>query len=134
MLEINIYDIERLQKAMNAYAGNIETAINDVLHNEGGALIEESVQRLIPVSGRKPWKGKKSAAKESKSLRHHGENLSVIVRTEKKYQYLYFPDDGSSTKKHFGNQRFFARGADAATNDIIERCVAKLTNDFEKGV
>lgn len=130
MLKINFSDAEKLQSAMKAYQGEIEPTINDVLHNQGGVLIQDSIQRIIPVSG-KSWKGKAPAAKSSKSLRSINTNLAVTVTTMKKYQYLYFPDDGTSTRRHVGNQRFFERGGEAVKDDIIERCISKLTNNFE---
>lgn len=133
MFQINVSNVERLQTALEDYQGDAETAINDVLHNEGGALIQEQIYRLMPESG-KTWKGKKGAAKKSNSLRNTNGNLSVTVRSQKAYQYLYFPDDGTNTRRHVGNQQFFVGGAEAATNDIIDRCITKLTNTFEKGV
>jgi len=131
MFKINILGIEELQKAMQEYAGNVEETITDVLHNDGAVLIQDSIRRIIPESGI-TWQGKRAAAKGAKSLRSdNNENLSVTVRTTKNYQYLYFPDDGSNTKNHFGNQQFFARGAEAVTNEIVNRCIARLTEDFK---
>lgn len=124
---INIGEFEELQKAMTEYTGNVEEVINDVLHNEGGQLLQDSIRRLIPVSGR-DWKGKGKAAKSGNSLTNVNANLSVTVTTTKKYQYLYFPDDGTSTKKHVGNKQFFATGAENVKNDIIERCIGRLIN------
>lgn len=131
--KINVADFEALQKAMEAYEGNTEETINDVLHNQGGELISNSVRRLIPVSG-KNWKGKAKAAKSGNSLQNVNEHLAVTVKTTKKYQYLYFPDDGTNTRRHIGNQRFFEKGGEAVKDEIIERCVGRLTNNFEKGV
>ena len=132
MLKINFSEAEKLQEAMKAYQGEIEPAINDVLHNQGGELIQDSIQRIIPVSG-KSWKKKAPAAQSSKSLRSINTNLAVMITTTKKYQYLYFPDDGTNTRRHVGNQRFFERGGEAVKDEIIERCISKLTNNFEQG-
>lgn len=129
--KIEVADVEKLQSAMESYQGNVEETINDVLHNQGGALIQESIQRLIPVSG-KSWKGKAPAAKTSNSLQSINTNLAVTVTTTKKYQYLYFPDDGASTRRHVGNKRFFEKGGEAVKDEIIERCISRLTNNFEK--
>lgn len=134
MFKVNFAELERLQKALEAYEGNAESAINEVLHGEEVLQIaDERIRNLIPVSGR-TWKGKKGAAASSKSLRGVNGNLSLTVTTTKNYQYLYFPDDGSSTRKHAGNQQFFWRGGEQATPDIIERCVNKLITNFEKEV
>lgn len=133
MFKINFSEVERLQKAMKDYAGDTETAINEVLHGEAGNLAQEEIFRLMPVSGRK-WRGKAPAAKQAKSLRNLNGNLSVTVTTNKKWQYLYFPDDGASTRRHVGNQQFFSRGGEAATDEIIDRCINKLITNFESEV
>lgn len=130
MLKINIEQTDELLKAMKEYQGDVETSINDILHNQAGGLIQDSIRRLMPVSG-KLWLGKARAAKSANSLRNVNENLAVTVTTQKKYQYLYFPDDGTNTRRHVGNQRFFERGGDAVKDEIIERCIGKLTNIFE---
>jgi HK97 gp10 family phage protein len=126
MLKINALGVDALQKALKEYGENTEEAINDVLHNYAGDRAQEEIRRLIPVSG-KHWKGKAPAAKTSQSMRNEHGNLSVTVTTAKKYQYLYFPNDGTNTRRHVGNQQFFEKGGEAATNDIVERCISRLT-------
>ena len=129
MYNINITEADRLLKAMKEFSGSVEDTINDVLHNEIGDLAQTEIKRLMPVSN-KHWKGKKPAAKTSNSLRNLNENLSVTVRAQKVYQYLYFPDDGTNTRRHIGNQRFFARGGENIQGEIIDRCTNKLLNNF----
>lgn len=131
-LDINISEIEKLTQAIQNFPGNAEEAINAVLHNEGGQLIQDAIRPLIPVSG-KNWRGKRAPASTSNSLRSTNENLAVWVRSAKSYQYLYFPDDGTNTRRHVGDQQFFRRGAEAATEEIIDRCVGRLLSNFEKG-
>ncbi len=133
MLNINISEFEKLQRAIKEYQGNVEEAINGVLHNEGAQLIQDSIRQFMPVSN-KTWKGKKAAAKSANSMRQTDGNLSVTVRSAKTYQYLYFPDDGTNTRRHVGDQQFFLKGAEAVADDILERCVGKLINNFEEGV
>lgn len=108
--------------------------INDTLHEIGGELIRQEIQPLIPVSGR-TWKGKATAASAANPFGSDdtGTMLQVTVKTSTKYNYLYFPDDGSNTKRHAGNQQFFKAGADAATQDIIDRCVEAVVQKFEEG-
>ena len=130
--DVNILEFEKLERAINNFPGSAEDAINAVLHNEGGPLIQAAIQPLIPVSG-KHWKGKKSPARTSNSLRSTNENLAVTVRSAKSYQYLYFPDDGTNTRRHVGNQQFFRRGAESVADEIIDRCVGSLIKNFEKG-
>ena len=117
----------RLEEAMKGYQGNVENKINEVLWNEGGVMIEEAIMQLLPFSGRN-WKGKKPAAKSSKPFVQGKGNLSVTVKTKKDYGYLYFPDDGSNTRKHAGNQQFMLGGAENEQEEIIQRCIAKLIN------
>ncbi len=130
MFYVDFGKVEELEKAMKAYEGDTANAINEILHNEASPLIQEEIKRLMPVSGR-DWKGKAIPAKRAKSLTAVNGNLSVTVKTTKKYQYLYFPDDGSNTKNHAGNQQFFLRGGEAKKSEIIERCINRLSNDFE---
>lgn len=130
MMKIDFSEIERLQEAMEAFQGNTEATINDVLHNFAGDKAQEEIYRLMPVSHKK--KGRH--AKHSKSLMNVNGNLAVTVTTTGKFGYLYFPDDGTNTRHHAGNQRFFERGGEAVQDEIIERCITKLTETFEKGV
>lgn len=130
LLKLDFSGVDTLQKAMRAYQGDTEKVINDVLHNEAGELIHDAVKRLIPVSG-KEWRGKKPAAAKSNSLMIVGENLSVTVKTRPVYNYLYFPDDGTNTRRHVGNQQFFQRGGEEQTEEIVNRCIKKLVNGFE---
>lgn len=132
-LRVNAEEVEKLEEAMKAYQGNVEAAINEVLHNDGAELIQDSIRRLIPVSG-KTWRGKAPAAKAGKSLQSINENLAVTITTTKKYQYLYFPNDGTSTRRHVGQKYFFEKGGEAVKDEIIERCISKLTNNFENEV
>lgn len=132
-LGINAESFDRMQEALKRYQGNAEEAINDIFHNEGATLIQDSIRLLIPVSG-KTWKGKPAPAKSANSLQSVNGNLSVTVKSAKKYQYLYFPDDGTNTRRHVGNQQFFLQGAEAVSDDIIERCITKLIENFEEGV
>lgn len=131
-LDIHITETDRLVRALQNFPGNAEETINAVLHNEGGQLIKEAIQPLIPQSGKR-WKGKRAPARVGNSLRSTNENLAVWVRSTKSYQYLYFPDDGSNTRRHAGNQQFFFRGADSVKSEVIDRCVGRLIQTFEKG-
>lgn len=133
MLNVNLLEVEKLSQALAEFSGDTEETINEVFHSEEvNTLAQNAIKMLMPTSGKK-WKGKKPAAKTSNSLRKLDGNLSVTIRTQKAYQYLYFPDDGSQTERHYGNQRFFARGAENVQGDIIDRCTNALLNNL-KGV
>ena len=129
VLELNAESIAQLEKAMIDFQGDTEKTINDVLHNEGSQLIQDAVRRLIPES-KKKWKGKKAAAADGKSLTDVKENLSVTVKTTKPYQYLYFPDDGTNTRRHVGNQQFFQKGGESQIEEITNRCITRLADNF----
>ena len=116
---------------MKNFEGNVEEEINSVLHQEASPLIQEAVRNLMPRSNVKGWKGKLPHAKDSKSLTDEKGNLSITVKSAKKYQYLYFTDDGASTERHAGNQQFFKRGGESQTDEIISLCVGRLVDSFE---
>lgn len=126
-------DFERLQNAMRTFQGDTEKTINDVLHNEAGQLIHDEIKRLMPMSG-KTWRGKKAPAKTSNSLEIVGGNLSVTVKAKSAYNYLHFPDDGSNTRRHAGNQQFFLNGGENQKEEILNRCINRLVNGFEGAI
>lgn len=127
MFKVQFSEVDRLQQAMEQYAGNTEDAINEVLHDEGTTqLVQERIRALMPVSGKR-WKGKKPAAKTSQSMKNEMGNLFVEIKNAKNYQYLYFPNDGSNTRRHVGQQFFFERGGEMAQDEIVDRCVNRLT-------
>lgn len=121
---------ERLIEAMAAYSGNCGRLIDDVLHNEGGKLINDAIIQILPSSGRE-WNGKTPAARNAQPFRQENGSLSVSIRTKPAYHYLYFPDDGTTTRRHVGykgNPRnFMVQGAESVSAEIIEKCINKLT-------
>lgn len=123
--------IDRIENAIKGFSGNAEEVITSVLHEEAGPLLETEITRLMPVSHVKSWRGKKPHAKHSKSLFiDDKKDLEVTVKTQKRYQYLYFPDDGTNTRHHVGNQRFFQRGGINKQEEIMYLCVGRLVDDF----
>lgn len=122
-------ELQGLEQAMKEYQGNVEEVINDVLHNEAGQLIHDEIKRLMPRSDRQ-----KRHAKDSNSLLIQGGNLSVTVTTKKAFQYLYFPDDGTNTRRHVGNQQFFMRGGENQKEEILNRCIGRLVGAFEEAI
>lgn len=126
-LRLDVIDFDELQQAIKNYPQDAEKVINEILHGEGSLLLQEEIRRLTPVSG-KHWSGKKASAKRSKSLKDRKGHLFVDITTTSYYHYLYFPDDGSNTRRHFGNQHFFWRGAERKQDEIIERCIGRLTD------
>ena len=116
------------------FPGYVGPIIDGVLHEDAPKIAMPAIKNLMPVSG-KDWKGKKPAAKTSNSLRANElYRNSVTIRTQKNYQYLYFPDDGTTTRRHVGNQQFFHRGGDSVKEEIIDRCVKKIIDAWNNKV
>lgn len=127
--KLDAAEFDRLTERIKEYQGDAENAINEVLWGEGAQLINAAIMELLPSSGRN-WRGKPTAAKNAAPFTQENDNLSVTIRTKGTYNYLYFPDDGSRTIKHEGNQQFMFRGAENEQERIIDLCIAKLTNEF----
>lgn len=125
-MKLDFSGFEKLQQAMQGFQGDTETTINDVLHNYAGDRAQKDIILLMPVSNKKNG----VHAKHSDSLQNITGNLSVTVTTKGKFGYLYFPDDGTNTRRHVGNQQFFKRGGETAMDDIVGRCIEKLINNF----
>lgn len=119
-------DAARLQEKFRQFPGDVEKAVNDVLHQIGGPLIIQNIKSYMPTSGRKPWRGKASSAKSSKSLSHINSNLAVEVNATKKYKYLYFPNDGSNTIHHHGGEWFMERGVEKSEEKIVDAICDRL--------
>lgn len=122
--------IDDLEKAMSDYGAGAGQVVASVLHGEGAELIKEEIMKMLPVSGR-TWKGKKAAASSTQPFTQAAGSLSVTVLSKSAYGYLYFPDDGSNSHRHAGGQAFMMRGAEAATEQIVEKCIGRLMEAFE---
>ena len=127
ILGMDINELIRIAESLEKYAGNVGNVIDDVLWNEGAQRISEEITRLLPVSGRE-WQGKKKAAKMAAPFTQTNEMLAVTVHTKYAYHYLYFPDDGSNTRRHVGNQQFMLRGAENKQEEIANLVLKRLTN------
>lgn len=130
-LSLDCSGVDSLVEIFENFGTEGKRTINDVLHGEGAKEIKDEIARILPVSGR-TWKKKKAAASIAMPGKFAQDNdiLAVSIAARGNYGYLYFPDDGSSTKKHIGNQQFMDRGAQNATGKIIEICLSRLTDKF----
>lgn len=123
--------MDELVSAMASYGEGALEAVNNVIH-ESGPDIAERITPLIHPSGRR-WRGKPASATSGAwPLYKTDEKLAVTVDTKSKYSYLYFPDDGSSSRRHAGNQRFFERGGEQAVPKVLEKCLEALTKAWEE--
>lgn len=131
MFAVDYAAFDELAAAMESFPERSERAINEVLATTGAEEVARSIDALMPVSGRR-FKGHSAPAKGSKWQRILPENLSVTVTTVTKRHYLYFPDDGSNTRRHAGGQAFFYRGAQAASTAVVEQITARITEEWSQ--
>lgn len=120
-------EIDQLQETMEEFGSGSGQIVDGVLHGEGAELIKQNIARILPSSGRR-WKKKGASARVAMPGKFKQDNgqLAVTIAARGKYGYLYFPDDGTNTRRHAGNQQFMKRGAEESTARIIELCVGKL--------
>lgn len=124
-------EIDSLKELLDKFGEKSHKIVNEVLHSDEAAkVVEDNISALLPFSNRN-WKGKSTPASQTQPFRSdNSELLTLIIKTKKKYNYLYFPDDGSNTNNHRGNQHFMKRGADASVSTIAQLCAAQLINEF----
>lgn len=121
-------ELNELERYIGEYGDKARRSINDVLHADAPPVVKKNIIPLIHDSGRK-WRGKISPASRSQPFREEMGNLSLTIKSRPAYGYLYFPDDGSNTRKHAGNQQFMKRGGDESINRIVEMCIKKMTKE-----
>ena len=124
-------NFEELQRKISLLQEKGEEIVNGVLHEEAPQIFKESIQNLLPESHRK-WKRKKKSAKQTKPFTSTNGNLSVTIVNKKGYSYLYFPDDGTNTERHRGEQHFMLRGVEAKAGTVVEMCLNRLTEQINK--
>lgn len=123
---------DQLAERLNSVGEGAGQIIQGVYTDFAAGEIKENALPLVHPSGR-TFKGHRQSARSAgpdKVFTQEVKDLTLIVRTNKRFGYLYFPDDGSNTKRHAGNQQFMMRGMEQSTDAIIERCLAALTEDF----
>lgn len=131
-IKVETAEVEALEKAMRAFPGKAGEAINNELKENGASILRKEINRLMPVSGRK-WKGKLTGARKSKkSLKSSVWDMTLVVFTSTPYGYLYFPNDGTNTKRHAGERYFFEGALANKEAVIIHRCVQRLTDEIQK--
>lgn len=120
--------VKQLEDAIKNYHEHADEKITQYLHGKGYEKFEKAIKNAMPESGRK-WKKKKRAAKTAASLqdKNTSENLAVTIRAKTAYGYLYFPDDGSNTIHHRGNQRFLKKGVEIESHEVVNDMIEMLT-------
>lgn len=120
---------------MAEYGPGSGQAIDRVLHGEGAELIKRAIPTHINPSGRW-WPGKTASIAGNPGggsrLSQDDASLQVTIAARGRLGYLYFPDDGTNTKKHVGDQQFMQQGAEDEQSDILDRCIVGLVEEFNK--
>lgn len=133
-VRLDASEVERLAEKMTKFGTESGDVIQDYLRNEGFERIASHIPGLIHASGRK-WKGKATSATSAgynSVFSHVVSSLTLDVYSTSRYHYLYFPDDGSNTKRHAGNQDFMYRGAEEVESQMVEEMVGRLVTAFEE--
>lgn len=131
---INASELDKIENLFQSFGDKAYSIINETMHNSPAfEIATDNIQPLLPSSGRH-WKGKGAAAASTQPFRKGpNELLTLIVRSKTKYNYLYFPDDGSNTVHHMGNQHFMQHGAENSLGAIADLCTANVINEFNQG-
>ncbi|MCD8208669.1 MAG: hypothetical protein LUD72_12080 [Bacteroidales bacterium] len=132
--DVNLLGITEMANKVQQYGAKGERAINEYFQSEGFERVAPHIQGLIHASGR-TFKGHSASATSASYNSVFGKetgNLSLTIKSHGKYRYLYFPDDGSNTKHHAGNQQFMRRGAEEALPSITEDITKRLVQAFEE--
>lgn len=111
-----------LASRISAQGSEVESVINDYLHNEAAGKIKPAIEGLVPVSGRP----KIHARDNAPFGRQENFNLAVKLITSKKFNYLVFPDEGLGTSKVNAPQDFTGRGLETAIPELIDEMTARV--------
>lgn len=128
-LDLEADQFDGLMASMRKFGEGAADIVSDVIHSSGDEIKRE-IDDLIHPSGR-TFKGHTSSAKGASWQRYDtSEALAITVAATSSRRYLYFPDDGSSTERHYGDQQFMRRGAEAAAPRILEQGEDALIQAF----
>lgn len=121
-------DLERIQQSIIDFGDDAEGVINDCLANEVKDKFITSITNLIPVS-----KVNKGHAKTSNSLEgKNRNNLTLLIHTKPKFNYLYFPQMGEGTSKDNSPNDFMEKGIDAEYDNVVNMMLNKLQDRMEE--
>lgn len=127
-------DFDVLQNTIKQFQENAESSINEVLHGKGTEVIADEIRVKIHPSGRK-WKRKKRSSSVANSIvldEKKSGNLTAVIHSKSGYSYLYFPDDGTTTEHHHGEQHFMLRGTQAKAGKVLQMCVENIIKNANK--
>lgn len=120
-------DVDRFVARVEAFPGSIEVKVNDYLHNTAAPLVKDAIVDYLPISR----KGKKHA-KANEAFEVVQVNMGFVIRTEKHFNYLYFPDQGEGTSKKNQPQEFMTRGLNQVYEEIVDGMLASIGSTIEE--
>ena len=132
---LNIKDegIDQLSQAIERYGAGSGQIIQEVFDGFAANEIKENVVPHIHPSGRTFIDHRTSATRAGigRVFQHHVNGLTLTVESKGNFGYLFFPDVGQGAhQKRKGAQEFMLAGARDATQQIIDRCLARLAEEF----
>lgn len=134
MLSVDYADVLSLEGRFERYGAGYGRVIDERLHGEGARKIKRSIPEFIRPS-RRTWMGKAPSIAGNpgmgEKLAQDNEPMQVTISARGRYGYLYFPDDGTNTRRHAGNQQFMLRGAERVAPEITEDLESDLVEAFE---
>lgn len=120
--EIDYSEIVQLEQKMARLPNVMERVVNDTIHNDGIEIVNEEINKFLPVSNRN-----KKHAKTSKWSKSEKSNLEFTIKSKggsanKKgsFGYLVFPNEGRGPLNKV-EQRFMEKGLVEATPRILEK-------------
>jgi hypothetical protein len=119
-------EFNNLVKSLSSYGAEVESALNEYVHNEAPQKIKPAIEGLIPVSDRNKVHAKHSAP----FGRQEDYNLAVKLITSKEFNYLVFPDEGLGNSKGNAPLDFTGRGLEAEMPVLIDEMSQLLQEKF----
>lgn len=133
MVSVDCSDLLSTEEMLDRYGAGYGRVVDEILHGEGARKIKRSIPEFVRPSGR-TWRGKAPSMAGDpgmgEKLAQDDDPMQVTVAARGRYGYLYFPDDGTDTRRHAGNQQFMLRGAERVAPEIAEDLESALAEAF----
>lgn len=113
--KIDYEQMLKLEDKMAQYSGNVEEAVNRVIHDRGAKLIVMNIIGFMPRSK----KNKPHAKDNPRSVFVENFNLGATFSEGGNFAYLIFPEAGLG-KRNPVEQAFFLEGVEASHEVIMD--------------
>lgn len=131
--KVDFHEAWEIETAIEMYGEGSGQVIDRILHGKGADLIKRAIVGHIHPSGRR-WPGKTASIAQnpgrSGRLSQDDAPMQVTIAARGSLRYLYFPDDGTDTVNHAGDQQFMRLGAEDEEQNIIDMCMDALFEKF----